>query len=168
MPSKLKSSSLLGRNRPSPKKVFISYTHKDEKFKDELLTVLAELENQRVIKVWQDRRIEAGSDWREAIQNAMKTCKIAILLISSNFLASPFIRDEELPKLLESRIEKGLKVVPIIIRPCMWQDNPVISSIQVLPKDGKPVISFPKSNGRRDQVWVEIAQAIRRKARAFR
>ena len=43
-------------SKKAPMKVFISYAHRDESFKNELLTMLAGLESQRVISVWQDRR----------------------------------------------------------------------------------------------------------------
>ena len=45
-----------------PPKVFISYSHKDEKFKDELVKMLAGLQRRRVIDAWQDRRIEPGEE----------------------------------------------------------------------------------------------------------
>ena len=149
-------------------KVFISYAHKDEGFKNELLTMLAGLENQKVINIWQDRKIEGGESWYNAIQTAMKACDMALLLVSQHFLASQFIQREEVPLLLKQRMQQGLRVIPIIVRPCLWQDDPVLSKIQVLPKDGKAVVSFPKANGRRDQVWVDIAQSIGRRAKAQR
>jgi hypothetical protein len=153
--------------KKAPVKVFINYSHNDNEFKDELLNMLAILEKQKVIKVWQDRQIEGGDSWYEAIQNAMRTCKMAILLVSQHFLNSQFIQREEVPLLLMQRIRQGMRVIPIIVRPCLWQDDPVLSSIQVLPRDGKPIISFPDTHGERDQAWVDIAQSIGRRARAL-
>jgi hypothetical protein len=153
--------------KKTPIKVFISYSHKDSRFRDELLNMLASLENQKVIKVWQDRQIEAGINWYRAIQSAMKTCNMAILLVSQSFLNSEFIQREEVSLLLKQRMRQGMRVVPIIVRPCLWQDDPVLSKIQALPREGKPVISFSNAHGRRDQVWVEIAQSIGRRARAL-
>ena len=150
-----------------PVKVFISYSHIDNGFKDELLNMLASLEKQKVIQVWQDRKIEGGDNWYKAIQSAMKTCKMAILLVSQSFLNSEFIQREEVPLLLKQRMRQGMRVVPIIVRPCLWQDDPVLSRIQALPREGKPIISFLKANGKRDKAWVEIAQSIGRRARAL-
>ncbi len=121
----------------------------------------------KVIKVWQDLEIEEGKDWYRAIQSAMKTCQMAILLVSQNFLNSEFIQREEVPALLKKRKREGMRVIPIIVRPCLWKDDPVLSKIQALPRGGRPVIKFPKANGSRDQVWVEIAQSIGRRARAL-
>ena len=148
-----------------PLKVFISYAHKDEPFKDDLLTVLKPLERNGTLEIWHDRKIEAGDEWRGDIELAMGECGMALLFVSKNFLASPFIQDAELPRLLQRRKEEGLRVVPIIIGPCMWRSEPVLSDLQALPKDGKAVIKFPTTTGRRDQVWTDIATAIERRAK---
>ena len=153
--------------RKNPIKVFISYSHLDSGFKDELMNMLTGLESQKIIKVWHDREIEEGDDWYDAILSAMRTCQMAILLVSQSFLNSEFIQREEVPILLKQRREQGMRVVPIIVRPCLWRDDPVLSSIQVLPKAGKPIVKFSKPNGNRDQAWVEIAQSIRRRAKAL-
>jgi hypothetical protein len=79
--SKEKNGSMIS------KKLFISYSHKDEDFKDELITMLAGLQRQGIINPWQDRRIEAGTDWFDSIRHAMEECNIAVLLVSPNFIA---------------------------------------------------------------------------------
>jgi small GTP-binding protein len=152
--------------KTSSLKIFISYSHKDEEFKDELVTMLKGLQRQGIIDAWQDRRIEEGDEWYQAIQDAMNDCELAILLVSQHFIASRFIQDDELPRLLQRRREHGLRVVPIIVRPCKWQSEPALSGIQALPRDNKAVITFPKDNGERDQVWADIATAIEKRAEA--
>jgi hypothetical protein len=150
----------------TPLKVFISYAHKDEPFKDDLLTVLRPLERNGTIAIWHDRKIEEGDEWRGEIEAALSECDMALLFVSKNFLASRFIQDAELPQLLQRRKGEGLRVVPIIIRPCMWQDEPALADLQALPRDGKAVIKFPTANGRRDQIWTDIATAIGKRAKA--
>jgi len=140
----------------NPKDIFISYAHVDEKFKDELVKMLSPLQDQGVLRIWQDREIEPGEEWYQAIQNSMNACDIALLLISSDFLNSRFIKSIEVPNLLRRRREEGLRAVPIIIRSCLWQSVPVLKDLQALPKDGKPISSFED----RDQVWTDIGKAI--------
>ncbi len=154
-----------GEAATSPLKVFISYSHKDEAFKDELVTMLAGLQNRGIVDAWQDRRIEAGDEWNKSIHDAMDECDLALLLVSADYIASRFIQNEEQPKLLQRRREMQLRVIPIIVRPCTWQSEPVLKDLQALPKDGKPVITFSKDTGDRDQVWTEIANVIEKRAR---
>ena len=145
-------------------KIFISYAHKDEEFKDELLVTLGSLKRRGIIDTWQDRMIQAGDEWYQAIETAMNECDMAILLISRNFLASKFIQDEEIPHLLERRKKEGMRVLPIIIRPCTWAGEPVLKDLQAMPRDGKAVITFAEDTGERDQAWTEIAEVIERLA----
>jgi hypothetical protein len=150
----------------SPLKIFISYSHRDEMFKDELVTMLAGLQRRGIVDAWQDRRIEAGDEWYKSIHDAMNDCDLAVLLVSADYLASRFIQVEEQPKLLERRREMQLRVIPIIVRPCTWQSEPVLKDLQAMPRDGKAVITFLKETGDRDQVWTDIATDIEKRAKA--
>ena len=117
-------------------RVFVSYSHLDEAWKDRLvkqLSVLAEVG----LDPWDDRRIAAGDDWLPEIEQAIAECDVALLLISANFLTSPFILGKEIPRLLQRRLEDGIRVIPLILSPCQWQRIPWLSSIQGRPKDGK-------------------------------
>jgi hypothetical protein len=149
----------VGKKKKAPVKVFISYAHMDEKYKKELVTMLAGLENQKIIEVWHDGQISPGTEWHQEIKNAMRTCRMALLLVSQYFLASPFIRDEELPTLLRQRITGGLLVIPIIIRPCPWLGDPILRELQALPANGKPIANVTNRN-KRDQIWADIVDVI--------
>src|SRR5262245_50228956 len=132
--------------------VFISYSHKDEKWKDRLLKQLEVLELQGYLDVWTDRKIEPGGDWYKKIQSAMEMAKVAILLVSANSLTSKFILGEEVVKLLKRR-KKGLHIVPIIVSPCNWERVGWLAEMQVRPKDGKPL-----SGGTKNQVEETLTQ----------
>jgi TIR domain len=155
-----------GADVTSPLKIFISYSHKDEELKDELVTMLAGLQRRGIVDAWQDRRIEAGGEWNTSIQDAMNDCDLALLLVSADYLASRFIQKEEQPKLLQRRQDMQLRVIPIIVRPCTWQSEPVLKDLQALPRDGKAVITFSQATGDRDQVWTDIATVIENRAKA--
>lgn len=150
----------------SPLKIFISYSHRDETFKDELVTMLAALQRRGIVDTWQDRRIEAGDEWNKSIEAAMNDCDLALLLVSADYLASQFIQEAEQPRLLERGRETQLRVIPIIVRPCPWRSEPVLKDFQALPKDGKAVITFSEENGERDQVWTDIAAVIEERAKS--
>ena len=42
--------------------VFVSYSHKDEEWKDRLVTHLGVLHHQGLLDLWDDRHIGAGED----------------------------------------------------------------------------------------------------------
>src|ERR1051326_6962504 len=71
--------------------VFISYSHKNERWKDRLVTQLGVLAQDAKLALWDDRRIAAGDDWLPAIEAAIQSSDVALMLISADFLTSNFI-----------------------------------------------------------------------------
>ena len=119
--------------------VFISYSHKDEAEKEELLTHLRVLERAGVFKLWIDDHIEGGGDWRSEIHQAIDDAEIVILLISNNFLLSEFIADNEVPAFLERRESEEITVFPIIAKYSGWWAFDWLNRMNVRPKNGLPI-----------------------------
>jgi hypothetical protein len=128
-----------------PPAIFISYSHVDEKWKERLVKQLKVLEIEGALEVWDDRRIEAGDDWLPEITREMERARVAVLLISADFLTSTFIRSNEVPALLARRQTGGLRVIPVIVHPCPWQRVPWLAAIQCRPKDGRPLSAGSKN-----------------------
>ncbi len=63
-------------------KVFISYSHEDEPWKDSVASQLEVLRRQGVLDVWVDLEIGVGRKWRPEIEEAINTYDVAVLLIS--------------------------------------------------------------------------------------
>lgn len=123
-----------------PPTLFISYSHEDEAEKEALLVHLGVLQyGTGRIEVWCDDRIDAGGDWRREIAAAMEKATAAILLVSANFLSSPFIQNDEVPRLLQRREVEGLPVIPVIAKPCAWRQLDWLAGMQARPKNGDPV-----------------------------
>lgn len=76
--------------------IFISYSHKDEKLRKEFETHLSNLRNQGLLHDWYDGKIQPGTEWETQILEHLRTAHIILLLISANFMASPFCTSIEL------------------------------------------------------------------------
>jgi hypothetical protein len=113
-----------------PPTVFISYSHKDEAWKDRLVTHLAGLERVGRLRTWNDRVIRAGQKWLQEIETAMEEARVAVLLVSPDFLASRFIKTREVPRLLGRRAREGVHVVPVIVKDCLWEEAVRIADLQ--------------------------------------
>jgi hypothetical protein len=139
--------------------VFISYCHKDEEDKEELLSYLKVLSKRGLIQPWTDDDIDAGDRWKNAIEQALRNARIAILLVTNGFLGSDFILDEEVPALLK-RLEQdnNLTVIPVIARPCYWQIHEWLKPLQVRPKNATPLRSL--SENERAEALVELTKEI--------
>ena len=118
-------------------KVFISYSHKDEKWRALLTEQLKVVAGEGLLQVWSDRDIAAGDEWLPAIESAMAETRVAVVLVSPAFFASEFISKKEIPALLDRRKKEGLRIVPIIVEPCQWQQVAWLDPLQARPPDGK-------------------------------
>ncbi|MCI0471460.1 MAG: toll/interleukin-1 receptor domain-containing protein, partial [Candidatus Aminicenantes bacterium] len=121
--------------------IFISYSYQDEEWKDRLLSKIRVLGKEGLVSIRENRQIEKGQDWSTEIEKALREADIVILLISADYLTSDFILNEEIPSILERSEKKGLKVLPVIVRPCPWRMVPWLSKAQVFPEDGVPLAS---------------------------
>ena len=140
-----------------PLEVFISYSHKDEDLKEELEVHLSTLRRQRKINPWQDRTLEAGTEWDPQIKAALEAAHIILLLITPRFMASNYINDVELTRALERHRAGTARVIPIILKPVDLTDTP-ISQLQALPKDAKPITRWEDQ----DEAFLNVVQGIRR------
>jgi tetratricopeptide (TPR) repeat protein len=118
-------------------RVFISYSHKDEDWKNRLIPHLRTLEQQGEIALWDDRKINPGEDWYPAIKKELEQAAVAICLISADYLASDFINKEEIPELKLRRGRDGMLLLPILVSPCPWKTVQWLRGIQMFPRDGK-------------------------------
>src|SRR3954471_6283819 len=138
--------------------VFISYSHQDEVWKDRLLEHLGVLEEEGLLKTWNDRNIGAGDEWFEEIRTAMNAARVAVFLVSAHSLRSKFIRHQEIPHLLERREKEGMAFFPVIVRSCVWEELPWLSRFQARPLDGKPLAKL--EGDRCDDALTKIAKEI--------
>jgi hypothetical protein len=116
------------------KPLFISYSHKDEEWLVELKKWLKPLEKNDQIKIWDDKDLKAGDNWRKEIEKNLNSAKAAVLLVSQDFINSEFISEIELPALLDAADKKGVKIFWIAVRPSIVDDTP-IAKYQAVHKD---------------------------------
>jgi len=142
------------------KDVFISYSHKDRKWLDDLRVHLSYLEREYKFNIWEDSKINVGSDWRQEIYKALESTKVAVLLISANFISSNFINNEELPVLLQAAKEEGAYIFPIIVSYCMFSDIETLSKFQSVNSSSEPLSIL--SEAKRDELYVKVTKEIKR------
>jgi tetratricopeptide (TPR) repeat protein len=141
----------------APAQLFYSYSHKDEKLRDQLEAHLSTLKRERLIAGWHDRRITAGTEWKGAIDDNLKNARIILLLVTANFLASDYCNDVELKYAMKQHRARKARVIPVILRPCDWHTT-TFAKLQALPTDGKAVIDWKT----RDKAFLNVVEGIRK------
>ena len=136
-------------------KVFLSYSHADETYKNDLDKHFASLRRNGYVSTWNDRMISGGSDWENEIDENIKSADIILLLISADFIDSDYCYGREMNIALDRHDNAEAIVVPIIVRHTHLDDTPFMS-LQAFPKDARPISSFAD----RDEAYAQIARAI--------
>jgi internalin A len=157
-----RSSRDIERGRAA--RVFVSYSHKDERQLNELKTHLSPLERQNLIDTWYDRRIVAGEDFGQKINENINSADIILLLVSADFIASNYCYQKEMGRALERHAKREARVVPVIIRDVDWKVIPELSKLTAVPKDGRPVRNWPN----KDTAWRDVSERVRAMLEAMR
>ncbi|NUN99919.1 MAG: SUMF1/EgtB/PvdO family nonheme iron enzyme [Saprospiraceae bacterium] len=140
---------------PSPLQLFIAYSRKDSAFLDELRVQLTPLERSGKARIWYDGKIEPGVVWETAIRDNLHSADIILLLVSADAIASDYFYDKELADALARHAAGTARVVPLIVRPCVWQETR-LGELQALPKDGKAVTTWSD----RDEAYADAVAAL--------
>jgi hypothetical protein len=143
-------------------KVFFSYSHKDEALRNELETHLAMLKRDGSIETWHDRRILAGAELNNEIDENLEQADIVLLLVSAHFLASDYCFQREMTRALEKHRENSATVIPVFLRPCDWKGAP-FGHLMGVPTDAKPVTMYANQ----DEAFSIIAAELRRVAAKY-
>src|SRR6185312_1678306 len=132
-----------------------------------LLSHLRVLQLPGLIELWSDDRIAAGGTWEEDINRAIGQAKLAILLITADFLTSDFIVRKEVPRLLKLRQSEGLIVFPVIAKACAWKNIPWLRKMNVKPHNGHPIWSDGGSHVEEDLATIanEVASMLQKAGR---
>lgn len=144
---------------PSAIKLFISYSHADEEYKNELELCLKNIKRRyHLLEYWDDRQLFVGELVDKQILECLEAADIVVLLISRSFFASDYCFSIEMERALQ-QFEQGKNIViPIIIRETAdWHDFD-IGKLTALPTDGKPLDDWTHS----DKFWADIQRGIRR------
>src|SRR5215469_1025545 len=110
---------------PSKSLAFISYSHKDAAALQELLIHLKPLQSKNLLDCWSDKDIRPGDKWNEEIEKSLQHAKVAILLVSPNYLASDFISNRELAAFLARSANKSLKILWIPISTSAYRQTEI-------------------------------------------
>jgi internalin A len=160
------------------KNVFISYSHNDIQYRQELQQFLVNLVRDGLIEIWQDGLIQAGEDWDKKIKEGLEKADICILLLSQSFIVSNYVHEVEFKNIMEGRKSGTSRIIPVLIRECDWKNWKVypqnvldemhnegkdykIGSFQFLPLDENKRVKAINKWIHEEDAWLQVADAVR-------
>lgn len=125
---------------------------------------LSILKSDGLLHDWSDKSILPGQNITTAIDAQLDTSNIIVFLLSPDFLASKACLHEwERAKTLADGNAPIFRI-PIVVRPCAWNDFLGEDDLLALPSDGRPIVSFPDP----DDAWLQIHEGIKTVAEELR
>ncbi|MEQ1750653.1 MAG: COR domain-containing protein, partial [Prosthecobacter sp.] len=150
------------RRRGAPKlKIFVSYAHANYKVWDKFKPHLDVLKNERLVSWWFDGKIRPGSEWDDAIRKEMREADIVVLLLSTAFFGSKYIKGVELQEARRRQQTGEAEILPVLLEPSeAFANQKWLSKLQTVPNQNgqlRPLTSFnPSVNG-----WNQVQKALR-------
>ena len=149
-------------NKPRPLKLFISYSHKDEGRLLSLQKHLVTLKSKNILSEWSDKELIAGDDLDKEILENLMDADLVAFLVSIEFLTSWYCWKVELAKTLERMENDNVRIIPIIVGACKWQDT-ILGKYKAATKNGKSIHKYDDEN----EGWVEVVESIETAANKF-
>jgi hypothetical protein len=140
-------------------RICICYAHEDEAFLKKLTIYLKPLQREKVIDLWYDHKISAGTEWEQEITTHLDTAQLILLLISPSFMASDYCYSREMKRAIERHKQGDARVVPIVLRPTDWSNTP-LGELQALPEHGIAITSKKWIN--RDDAFYSIFNGLKK------
>jgi predicted ATP-binding protein involved in virulence len=137
-------------------KLFIAYSAKDEALYKELETHLQELKASGYLHSWFERKI-IGEKWDGIISDKLVS-DIVLLLVSPNFLATPYIHESEVKEAVKLHLEGKLELIPVLLRETDLGGTP-IAELETLPPQGMSVTSPNWEN--KNQAFGMVTEGLR-------
>jgi TIR domain/CHAT domain len=147
------------RRETQPMQVFLSYSSKDEKLREQLEMSLSSFEE---IRIWHEGKIGGGKNKKYEVEKHFNSAHIVLMLISPNYL-------KDYPTKIESDIAIARKnaiearVIPILLNQVTgWErqrlGNLQLSELQALPRNGRFVDARGWKN--KNEALSTIAQEL--------
>jgi hypothetical protein len=90
---------------------FISYSHVDVAWAQRFWVLLKPMVRRKRLRLWDDSQIRVGDEWHPAIEEAIERSRVALVLVSADFLASDYVMEQELPAL----VRHGVRLAPVLV-----------------------------------------------------
>ena len=133
---------------PPRTKVFISYSHKNPEWFDRFKGYLDPLQKRGLVNFLTDKQIRTGQKWDDEIKKGLASAKVAVLMVSQEFVNSDYINNVELKHLLQAAKDENVAILPVIVNPCRL-DLIELDGVQAVNSPDKTLLDMTEAEWRR-------------------
>lgn len=149
-----------GGDKPLP--LFVCYSHADERLVRELVPTLKILANRGYVRSWRDTDLVPGEDWDETIKARLFEAEIVLYMVTTKFIASDYILNQERPISMAQRAAGKADVLPVLLRASDYKGED-FEKLEMLPFKGKTLDSYQPHDGGWTLVQRGIQKAVERR-----
>ncbi len=162
IPSEARAIDRNESKKPFPVRLFVSYAHEDERQLKRLDSILDVLEQQHGLSSWKDKRLIAGDDWDVEIRNRLEEMDIFLFIASQTSLVRPYIKDPELRRAKERKVQDQIQIVTVKLEPCASDEDPFLGKLQRLASKFKSIAEAPLKSIAWEQVRKDLLPVIKK------
>lgn len=153
-------------------RIFVSYAREDQRwlnpaYQFNLIPFLAESLRRYNVTFWDDKKLVGGDEFKRLILQQIDGSQIALLIVSQDFLNSSFIESVEIQRIAERVNRCEMVVVPVLVGPCDWNDDPFLAARQMVPSS-VPLIKIIENEADWANVKMEILKGLKTQVRKIR
>jgi hypothetical protein len=112
------SSSNTTRN-----KIFISYAREDLDWLQRLVEHLRPLLETTSVELWSDQLLPHDTQWLPEILEALNATRVAVLLVTQDFIISEFIHTREIPSFHAAVEDGGITILWVYVNYCSYEEE---------------------------------------------
>lgn len=140
-----------------PVSIFISYAPEDRAGSGELQKALVSLRRNKEATFF-DQHDSPTDDRQKAIDSALATADVVLLLLSNNYFAFDECYEIQSAAYGLSTVGK-VKVIPILYSSVDWS-GAAVKPLQALPRNGKPITMWQNKDEAYTQIAVEVTRLV--------
>jgi hypothetical protein len=156
VPSEARAIDRNPLSAPAPVRVFVCYSHDDERQLKRLDAMLDVLEQYHGLTAWRDRRLIAGEKWDAEIRRRLEDMDIFVFIASQTSLVRPYIKDPELRRARELNEAGKVEIVTVKLEPCACDEDPFLGKFQRLAPKYESIVQA----GLRSAAWEEVRKDL--------
>ena len=147
------------------REVFLAYAKEDSTVVQRLMVHLRGWKYAGRIEVWYDGNLALGEKWDPKIRRQLAAADVIIFCVSADLLANRYVQEVEIPAAIARHHSDEAILIPVILRPCAWQDH-VLGEFQAFPAKGRTIDDYIK-DGKVEDAWTEVTKGVKKAVASF-